>query len=203
MRTENDQILPLVRACVRTILTRSPAYRALPKPDQQKLARDMVKVGAAIAGGNDGTTTPRSVVFSRQNVTASSRAAARPSKTQTLSLINEVDFPDFVSGLIEGVFSAIVDASIKQMRAYAELVSNLAKTVDEFSQDNVTGGPARDDLSDPAPADCANKSQAPDLAVRRLTLDRQQALATQVMMGINRIVVTKGTIKAGVAFDPK
>jgi hypothetical protein len=203
MQNGNAQVLPLVRTRVREILTRTPAYRALPKPNQQSLARDMIKVASAIAGGSGGTDLPTTAVFTRQKSRSGSRTPARAMTTLSLSLINEVDFPNFVSGLIDGVFNSIVGASIKQMRAYAELVSNLAKTVDEFSQDNVTDGPARDGLAEPASADCADKSKAPDSKVRRLALDRQQALATQALMGINRIVVTKGTIKAGVTFDPK
>ena len=198
MQNGNAQVLPLVRTRVREILTRTPAYRALPKPNQQSLARDMIKVAAAIAGGSGGTDLPTTAVFTRQKSRSGSRTPARAMTTQSLSLVNEVDFPDFVSGLIDGVFNSIVNASIKQMRAYAELVSNLAKTVDEFSQDNSAG------LSTQETGGCEEKKgKAPDLALRRLALDRQQVLATQVLMGINRIVVTKGTIKAGVTFDPK
>lgn len=38
-------------------------------------------------------------------------------------------------------------------------------------------------------------------ARRRMSMDRQQMLATMVMMGLNRIVVTDGSIQAGVRFD--
>jgi len=38
-------------------------------------------------------------------------------------------------------------------------------------------------------------------ARRRMALDRQQLLATMVMMGVNRLVVTKGTIEASVLFE--
>jgi hypothetical protein len=36
-----------------------------------------------------------------------------------------VDFPAFVSGLIEGTFNSIVGASIKQMEVYAELLDEV------------------------------------------------------------------------------
>src|SRR5262249_54767450 len=62
--------------------------------------------------------------------------------------LNAIDFPAFVAGLIQGTFQAIVDASIKQMEAYAELLKNVAGTVDRFMTDNVTDGSARDYLAD-------------------------------------------------------
>jgi len=60
--------------------------------------------------------------------------------------IEAVDFPAFVSGLVQGVFQAIVDASIAQMEAYAELVDSVAKSVDEFTRDHVSGEQARASL---------------------------------------------------------
>ena len=80
--------------------------------------------------------------------------------------------PTFVTDLIKGVFEAIVDVSIRQMEAYAELLRNIAKPVDEFMRDNEVSGDGS-----------------------------QQQLATMVLMGINRLVVTKGTITASVAVD--
>jgi hypothetical protein len=39
------------------------------------------------------------------------------------------DLPGFVAGLVEGTFAAVVDASVQQLQAYAELVH--AVSVDE------------------------------------------------------------------------
>ena len=156
--------------------------------------------------------------------------------------MQRVDFPAFVGGLIDGVFNAIVNASIKQMEAYADLVKNVAKSVDQYMKDNVTENNARDylierypdalelDIEGDAPkvkvrrgADDAN---APDYsgdlgmpekldsvdddtveeklvpaARRRIAMDRQQMLATMVMMGVNRLVVTNGSIEASCLFE--
>jgi hypothetical protein len=63
------------------------------------------------------------------------------------------------------------------MEAYARLLEGVAHTVDQFVDE------ARDDdgtqLSRPRP-------------------NRQQVLATMVVMGINRIVVAEGTVKSRV-----
>lgn len=62
--------------------------------------------------------------------------------------LNAINFPEFVASLIQGTFQAIVDASIQQMEAYAELLKNVAGTVDRFMQDNVSDGMAKDYLAD-------------------------------------------------------
>ena len=73
--------------------------------------------------------------------------AIRQGVEQFGQLVQTVDFPRFVGGLIENVFQAIVDSSIQQMRAYGELLANVAKTVDQFAQDNITENNARDWLA--------------------------------------------------------
>lgn len=159
----------------------------------------------------------------------------------TEDTLNAIAFPTFVADLIKGTFQAIVDASIQQMEAYAELLSNVAKTVDQFMSDNVSDNNARDwlvgaypqslelDTSSGRPtvrvrkgaADSANPPDfrrdlnlsedislddetAEDVLVpgarRRIAQGRQQTLATMVLMGMNRIVVTRGRIKAGMGF---
>jgi len=157
-------------------------------------------------------------------------------------VIERVNFPAFVGGLIDGVFNSIVTTSIKQMEAYAEMVKNVSKSVDQYMKDNVTENHARDylaerypdhlemDLTGEAPKlkpkESADDSNMPDFfadlglktpissldddnveqdlvpaARRRIAMDRQQLLATMVMMGVNRLVVTNGTIEASCFFE--
>ena len=158
-------------------------------------------------------------------------------------LVGAVDFPKFVSGLIEGVFTSIVNSSIRQMQAYEKLLEGVVKSVEQFASENVSSNQARDYLSNRFPdvfnVDLANgtprlatKDSAPDDAASRikqelnydgnLDLDddeseavllqkakvemarsKQQMLATMVLLGINRIVVTDGLINAKVVFDVK
>jgi hypothetical protein len=155
--------------------------------------------------------------------------------------LNAIDFPSFVASLIQGTFKAIVDASIQQMEAYAELLKNVAKTVDQFMCDNVTDAQVKDYLADEHPDVFTKDSsggapvlkvnsngsgpeqlpsflqdlgfQAPqdideasvdDVIVpatkRTLAEQRQQTLATMVLMGINRVVVDDGEILAKLMF---
>lgn len=45
-----------------------------------------------------------------------------------------VDLPAFVSDLINGVFDAIVNSSVEQMKAYAALLADVARSVDQFTR---------------------------------------------------------------------
>jgi hypothetical protein len=66
----------------------------------------------------------------------------------TRATLNAINFPEFVSSLIKGTFQAITDASIQQMEAYAELLKNVAMSLDDFMTDNITNDAARDYLAD-------------------------------------------------------
>lgn len=291
-----DPTLPLVRAGVRSVLTRSEAFQALPADDRRALARDMVKVARFIvdAGGETAGTPMSATVSTGLDRADEVRNLGRPGPTsgQLFSgqggaqaaqsgaqaytgLINRVDFPAFVGGLVEGVFNAIVSSSIRQMEAYSTMVANIAKSVDEYMRDNITPNQARDYLADkypehlkveakdgapklvakqgaarardprgglrtdrgrdprggrgggaisqglalgglelpdfmkdlglPAPVKSLNQTTIEDTLVpaarRRMAMDRQQLLATMVLMGINRLIVTDGKISASCLFE--
>ncbi|WP_051551694.1 hypothetical protein [Nocardioides sp. URHA0020] len=158
----------------------------------------------------------------------------------TKDTLNAVAFPSFVADLINGTFNAIVNASIKQMEAFGNLLANVAKTVDQFMADNITDNQAKDwlvskypyhlkvDTSQgdprvvvrPEAADKEPPSLKADLGLdqdvdldedaiaetlvpaarRSLAQQRHQMLSTMVLMGINRIVVTSGRIRAKLDF---
>jgi hypothetical protein len=181
--------------------------------------------------------------------------AVRQGVEQFGEMVRKVDFPKFVGGLIKNVFQAIVESSIEQMRAYGELIGNVAKTTDQFMRDNIGEAAGRDYLADAYPdvlsvgidntandfADGEEAAQPPprleangeNAAVRlaeisremnvnppvtdlsdanaelrlvtaarlQMAKSRQQLLSSMVMLGINRIVVTDGSINAKVVFD--
>lgn len=119
------------------------------------------------------------------------------------TIIGAVDFPDFVSTLIEGTFNAIVGASVQQMRAYAELVKDVASSVDAFAKDNVSAAKSRDRLLEKygpllgrGVPPKRKRAKAKKKRARPLTPARQQLLGTMLLMGINRIIVTDGEIHA-------
>lgn len=95
-------------------------------------------------------TTPPSTATVNKPQPATETLARR-----TGALINEVNFPNFVAQLVHGTFDAIVDASIRQMESYADLVSAVAKTTEQFTNDNVSLDQARDWLAQRYPGDIA------------------------------------------------
>jgi hypothetical protein len=256
--------LPIVRAQVKKMLTGSQAFSELDPDQKRELANDMVKVAHYIVGGADGKNIPSAAELADPKSPDSTSGANFPSggvpkppdKTAGEEItgnaskmggkaftdtVKDVDFPKFVAGLIDGVFSAIVDSSIKQMEAYAELVKNVSKSVDQYMKDNVSENQSRDYLANRYPDfieidingdqpkaktkqghdennmpdffadlglsmpmdsfdDDTVEEQLVPAARRRMAMDRQQLLATMVLMGINRVVVTNGFIKSKVNF---
>lgn len=83
-------------------------------------------------------------------------------------------FPGYVADLLDGVFDAIVDVSIQQMEAYADLLEGAGKEVDGSVDDSGT---------------------------TRRAAQRQRLLATMVLMGVNRLVVTRGRVRVRSVFD--
>jgi hypothetical protein len=281
----DDETLGAVRPAVRALLQASPAFNKLPPEEQRALAQTMVKVSAYMANPDGVVTemrTPERPTADRSGAPlARSQAdespeqqlrrrlagdpgfagadfeggAIRQGTEQFRRLVQAVDFPQFVGGLIQNVFQAIVDTSIQQMRAYGELLANVAKSVDDYARDNISENNGRDWLAqrfpdqlavdvesfgggfaegdeaaqpqpkivapgdapeedlldvstqmniDPPVTDLSDENEerrlvlAARLAIAR---SRQQLLASMVMLGINRIVVTDGHINAKVVFD--
>jgi hypothetical protein len=251
------------RQAVRGLLQRSPAFNALPEEKRRQLAHDLVQIGSYLA-------EPDGVRLRQQSAQVRALAGDDPKPQQfgqatragvenMVGLVQGVNFPGFVSGLIQGVFHSIVDSSIQQMEAYGKLVADVSKSLNQFRDDNTTDNQGRDHLVDQFPdlfqlstgeddpfGSFGSDSSAPaqprvvlregvdeksalDRLNRSLPLDkpltslddevveaalvpaarttvatgRQQLLATMVMMGINRIVVTDGKISAKVVFDFK
>ena len=256
------------RVAVRDLLERSDAFKALPPDKRVALAQGLVQIGSYLA-------EPDGVRVAPQHLSPAVRAlagddsgtplkgekvqkfgqAVRTGVEQGVALIKGVNFPAFVSGLIDGVFHSIVTSSIEQMEAYGKLVADVSKSLNQFRDDNTTQNQGRDHLieqfpdmfqlstpgdgfsdfgGDGKPAeprvvlkDGVDESKAVGRLNSSLPLDkpltgldddlveallvpaartqlatgRQQLLATMVMMGINRIVVTDGKISAKVMYD--
>jgi hypothetical protein len=230
---DSTRDLATVRSEVRSILEATPAFRAMAAPDQKALANAMVRVGSFLskddAGWLDGQPPPIATAQAAPANTATATVekdpigdlkqrladkpdlvgkefqagAVREGVEQYGELVKKVDFPNFVSGLVNGVFKAVVDASIEQMKAYGELLAACAKTVDEFARDNITDGAARDQVRSKFPHLDDDDGEAALVAAAKVELarQRQSLMATMVLLGINRIVITNGQINAKVVFD--
>ena len=260
------------RTAVRDLLMRSPAFLSLPAETQQKIARDTAEVAGYLCQpeGIPGNQLPTAAALAdadpnqthqnyQQNLEQVNKVGsgfkaqgAREGAEVAGLLLQKVNFPTFVSSLIQGVFHAIVQASIEQMEAYGKLVSSVAQTLNQFRDENVSDNQGRDHLVDQFPdilelgtsqgddfsgaksgeprvqlkdgvdeedalqrvnsklptpvksmdlSDDSNEQQLVQSARTQLATSRQQLLATMVLMGINRIVVTDGKIQAKIMYD--
>jgi hypothetical protein len=268
---------PEVRQSVAQMLTRSEAFRAMSPEDQKEIARNTALIADYLArpegiSGNripNGVGNPVARALEEGDKSADEASwaerkqavddigksefkakAAREGAEVAGMLLREVKFPQFVSGLIEGVFSSIVKSSIDQMRAYQDMIAAVAKSLHQFMDDNVSPNQGRDNMVDQFPdlfeigADEWSDSGEPRLKLRegvdenealkrvnnklefengqlksldlsdenvekalvensriQLARQRQQLMASLVLMGINRIVVTDGRISAKIIYD--
>jgi hypothetical protein len=278
-QTANDpEALSLARREVRDLLTRSEAFRALPLNAQREIAHNTVQVASYLAApeGIKANQLPNVSVRSQadpndpyalqladtpsglrersrgSNVNDEGKFVAQGAREGAAvagALLEAVNFPSFVAGLIKGVFHAIVQSSIEQMEAYGRLVADVAKTLNQFRDENVSVNQGRDHLVDQFPDmfqvdvdtgdfdggggprvrlrdgvdedealkrvnslpieggpvesldDDSIEGKLVPAARTQLATSRQQLLATMVLMGINRIVVTDGKISAKVLYD--
>ena len=268
---------PEVRAAVKSLLTKAPSFSQLPLERQQQVARDTALIADYLAApeGIPGNTLPGGAPGPRARALEDPPAppeqasyenarkavseigqdkfkagAAREGAEVAGLLMNKVNFVEFVGGLIQGVFSSIVTSSIQQMEAYSKMVEQVAKSLQQFRDENVTENQGRDHMVERFPGlfeigvDDFAETPGPRLQLRegvdesqalqqvrtslkfedgkldsmdlsdenvektlviaartQLARQRQQLLASLVIMGINRIVVTDGRISAKIMYD--
>jgi hypothetical protein len=235
----------LVREGVRDLLASSPSYHVLAADRRRKIAKDTVRVAAymvdpqRLLAAEFRSPLLAGVVLSEPGRRSADFSKPVPDTIQMNprsmdTLLAAVDFPSFVADLIQGVFGAIVNASVQQMEAYAALITAVSLSVDQFVQANITEDSARHALVNEFPnAACwagagtrrlklHAPARSPSLTMlaaaiglrepvaepqqvrevkriiagarRRLARNRQQILATMILMGINRMVFMHGAV---------
>jgi hypothetical protein len=158
---------------VKRLLAESAAFRSLPERDRAHLEQDMIKIGRYLADPGWMTAStpararaleeeeqPDAVDVLKQRIAEDPGFAGEDFKGGAIAqgtqqfgdLVKTVDFPKFVSGLIQGVFQAVVNASIQQMQAFGELLAATAKSVDQFATDDISDSQARDHIANRYPS---------------------------------------------------
>ncbi len=275
------ETLDIARLQVRKLLESSESFNQLAPDKRETLAKGMVQIASYLAepdgmrlkpeqqspqvralAGESNTTNQQTGSNTDQDGKFTAQGA-REGVAAAGALLQAVNFPDFCAGLINGVFHSIVQSSIEQMEAYAKLVADVSKSLNQFRDENTTQNQGRDHLVEQFPdvfqismdsgdsfgdfgnfGDSGGGQAAPpqprvtvregvderaaiarinqtlplDKPVERLddelveallvpaartqlATGRQQLLATMVMLGINRIVVTDGKLTAKVMYD--
>jgi hypothetical protein len=163
--------LDTVRREVRGVLDQSQAWKDLDPERRRAFAQHMVQIGHFLAKdpgwlerapGSGGAVAPalgpvedlqKRLADKPGQIGQEFKAGAlRQGVEEFGNLVKTVDFPAFVSGLIQGVFQAIVDASIQQMEAFGELLAATAKSVDQFAADHITDDAAREHVASRYPS---------------------------------------------------
>jgi hypothetical protein len=258
---------PEVRAKVIDLLGNTKSFQALPQDRQKQVLHDTALIADTLVGksepGTASVATSRAMASGNQQWESDKQAvddigkdpftagAAREGAAIAGEFLKQVNFVDFVSGLIDGVFNSIVTSNIQQMEAYAKMVSDVSKSLNQFRDDNTTSNDGKDQLCDQFPdifdigMDSFSGSTEPQLMLKdgvdqdsaleqvrgtlgsyaegsidsidvsdpevqetlikaargQIATARQQLLATMVLMGLSRIVVTNGKISAKIMYD--
>jgi hypothetical protein len=252
-----------VRQLVRGLLESTDSFGGISDEERKKVASSLVTILDFLTDGTGGSKQPIASAQAEKEDFAANKelqqklvkgsptagqdfnAGAANALGKTFKdIVGDVDFPKFVSSLIDGVFGSIVKSTIQQMDAFSKMLESVAKTAEQFAKETISESTVRDylkssypnaleigvgdeggsqlqlkdDLDDSAMPDFQadlNLSEKPNLddqegeaklilgAQLKMARQRQQHLATMMLMGINRIIVTEGEIKATVMFDTK
>ncbi|MEM6252900.1 MAG: hypothetical protein AAF821_08255 [Cyanobacteria bacterium P01_D01_bin.156] len=140
-------------------LTAQPTLQAKPSPpasDPYAMAMETPNDLArrrGLARQRLGTQQPINKENSEIAPTQPKKTATEKIATAAGAVLDELDFSTFVANLVHGTFDAIVESSIRQMEAFAGLVSAVAKDVNQFTDENVTPNQVRDWLVELYPRD--------------------------------------------------
>ena len=147
------ELLATVRQGVRSLLEGTPSYAAMAPPERRALAERMVNVGmmAASLAEEDHRLTERVRGSSRAAPLATAQSvrprlataqtagnqlgmqAVQASSGVMRNMRDSIDFPEFVTSLISGVFQAILKSSTYQVGSMVDLLDNVSATSDEFN----------------------------------------------------------------------
>ncbi len=223
--------IELARSNARSVLAMSPSFKAMPVEDQRAIYMSTVSdelrkltalskpqsVSRAMAGGPGAEMGFGGYDPGFQN-----------SIDNFEDLVDSVNFPKFVSDLLNGVFDANMSVMKKQTDAYIKLMKEATKSVAEFVQKvkpeaafiklasdnrqqyNITSetnpdGSRKMVLANPEgqPVDMEDNEVKAKIMEASIALAKEEraALREVLLMGVTRLVVEKGEIEAGVDFS--
>ena len=147
--------------------------------------------------------------------------------------VEAVDFPGFVQDLLTGVFDANLKVTLEQMTAYQDLLKTATQSVAKFVNaidDTAAFGYLAENNSDDFNIDFSDNEEESDGTPKAVLTDKdgnpldigdntvkakimeakiamakeqRMLLRETILMGISRLVVEKGVVKASVLFDMK
>ena len=140
------ETLNSVRYAVRNILEKTPSYQEASSELKKDIAEKMVSVSMMAADMIDEDMQLTNEIKRHQQPVAYSLAAgdilglqATRAAGRTIRDIREaIDFPGFVTDLINGVFQAISTSNIQQLQSFSDLLTNVTASSSSFASRNIT-----------------------------------------------------------------
>jgi hypothetical protein len=209
----HDTRVARVQEALNTYLADNPAFLAMETSQQVDFYRH------ALDSGLQALDQPRQLAT--QGATDPTRM--RDAGEMAGNFLEEVDFPEFVKELVVGTYDSIVKSTIEQMQAYTEMYKALAEPLGSIAKsisdaDALTQVAADDPMKFTMGGDGEVTDNDTGMVLDRTNSDVQQmmyqaklALAKErrlllretMLMGVQRLVVDKGVIKAGLVFSIK
>jgi hypothetical protein len=226
---EPQEIQEIARSETRVLLANTPSFHGLSQAEQFAMYKDMVKARYDELAHQQGliSTELKKIDDQRhlnQRIDQAGDLAG--------DFIDSVDFPGFVRDLVKGVFDANMqvmtqqtDNYIKLLKAATASLSSYVKNIDNAGAFGYLADNNSDDFSinfgddgdtqltdkDGNVVAKASDTDIGDNEVKAKIMDAKIAMAREqrallretILMGVTRMVIEKGVIKAAVVFDIK
>jgi hypothetical protein len=254
---EHQELKDQARTKTRELLAQSQSFLAMDRSEQMALYKDLVDAHYNDLAEAQGLATEMAVagdLINKDRHQNDRLGRAGQTTADILSdTVRKVNFPGFVSDLLNGVFDANLNANIKQMKAFQDLLKSASQSLSVFvnsiKDDDAmyrlaeldskykvkmekirARGGARGGMGGDAPATAnpgaaagtpdatvpkpvlidqsGKKVNINDSSIQAKILDAKLAMAKErrtmlretILMGVSRLVVEKGTIRAEVKF---
>lgn len=251
---DHQELKDQARTKARELLSQSASFREMERAEQMALYRDMVDAHYNELAKQHGLLSEESslatAMMASDMIDANRHNTPGVAQSGQLlgNFVRNVNFPEFVKSLVDGVFQANLKLTKDQMQAYTELLKEASKSVAEFvrqvddtdalvrlTQNNSqfklaprrsrpqpvnspsSGGatppaskPGESDANTPMLVDQRGKPvkmDSPDIqsklleAKLALAQERRRLLREMILMGVSRLVVERGVIRASVNFQ--
>lgn len=251
--TNPQELKDQARTKARELLSQSASFREMDRAEQMALYKDVVDAHYNELAKQHG-------LFSEESSLATAMVASdmidasrhnTPGVAQSGQLlgnfVRNVNFPEFVKSLVNGVYEANLKLTKDQMEAYTQLLKEASKSVAEFARqvDDTDAlvrltqnnnqfklaprrsrpqplNPPPGGTTPPAPKPGESDANAPVLVDQRgkpvkmdspdiqsklleakiaLAQERRRLLREMILMGVSRLVVERGIIRASVNFQ--
>ncbi|MCJ8279457.1 MAG: hypothetical protein MJK14_05865 [Rivularia sp. ALOHA_DT_140] len=228
--TTYQEIKEQARANARNLLSQSQSFREMERGEQMQVYKQIVNREYDKLAKQNGLTMQLGERGASRQIDDARHQNQRIGEVGEIGadFIDSVDFPQFVEDLLQAVFDANLNVTIQQMDTYGELMkaatASLSKFVNEIDDASAFGYLAENQSNkyslkfpdeggkqailtdkDGDPIDMGDNEIKAKIMDAKLAMAREQRalLRETILMGISRLVVEKGTVKAAVVFDVK